>query len=104
MRKAKRGTAKRATKKPQKAKSPAESRAKNRAPRSRVSLARLLDELARANARLTVELVPKSCWYSNVRSNVTEAQWDYLRRVVYKRAGWICEICGGHGDTYPVAC
>ncbi len=26
--------------------------------------------------KLTIELVPKTAWYSNVRSNVTASKWD----------------------------
>lgn len=44
--------------------------------------------------KLTIELVPRSAWYSNVRSNVTQEQWDFIRRVVYRRAKYLCEICG----------
>ncbi len=32
--------------------------------------------------RLTVELVPSTCWYTNVRSHVPKAVWDRLRRQV----------------------
>lgn len=56
------------------------------------------------DARLTIELVPRTSWYSNVRSNVSEAEWDRLRRPVYQRAGSRCEICGGRGQKHPVEC
>ena len=56
------------------------------------------------DARLTIELVPRTSWYSNVRSNVSEAEWDRLRRPVYHRAGSRCEICGGRGQKHPVEC
>lgn len=55
-------------------------------------------------ALLTIELVPRTSWYSNVRSNVSEAEWDRLRRPVYQRAGSRCEICGGRGPKHPVEC
>ena len=54
--------------------------------------------------KLTVELVPETCWYSNVRSNVPRAEWDHLRKLVYAAAGHRCEICGGHGRQHPVEC
>ena len=54
--------------------------------------------------RLTVELVPSTCWYTNVRSNVPEAAWDRLRRRVAAEAGRRCEICGGRGRRWPVEC
>ena len=53
---------------------------------------------------LTVELVPSTCWYTNVRSHVPQAEWDALRRAVYRRAKNRCEICGGRGKTHPVEC
>jgi hypothetical protein len=49
--------------------------------------------------KLTIELVPKSSWYSNVRSNVSKAEWDRLRHKSYEQAGHICEICGDVGTN-----
>lgn len=54
--------------------------------------------------RLTIELVPESCWFSNVRSNVLPEEWDRLRRRAYRNAGYVCEICGGRGADHPVEC
>ncbi len=53
---------------------------------------------------LTVELVPSSCWYANVRSNVSKDEWDKIRRTVYRAANYQCEICGGKGAKHPVEC
>lgn len=53
-------------------------------------------------ARLTVELVPRSTWEWNVRSEVTRTQWDSLRKEVYAKAGHKCEVCGGSGSKHPV--
>ena len=53
---------------------------------------------------LTIELVPKSSWYSNVRSNVSDNEWNIIRRKCYKNANYKCEICGNVGDKYPVEC
>jgi hypothetical protein len=53
---------------------------------------------------LTVELVPATCWYSNVRTAVTQGDWDRIRHQVYDRAGHRCEICGGHGPKPRVHC
>lgn len=61
-----------------------------------------------SNLKLTTELVPKSSWYDNVRSNVSKEQWDYLRKKCYKNANYKCEICGSigleQGYNYPVEC
>jgi len=54
--------------------------------------------------KLTIELVPSTCWYSNVRSNVSKQDWDILRKNTYKSANYRCEICGGVGKTHPVEC
>jgi len=54
--------------------------------------------------RLVPELVPLTTWYTNVRSVLSRAEWDVLRREVYRRAGYVCEICGGHGSKHPVEC
>jgi hypothetical protein len=54
--------------------------------------------------RLTVELVPSTCWYTNVRSHVSKAVWDRLRSQVAAAAGNRCEVCGGRGRRWPVEC
>lgn len=51
------------------------------------------------NMKLTVELVPKSSWYSNVRSNVSKGEWDRLRHKSYEQANHVCEICGDVGTN-----
>lgn len=44
--------------------------------------------------KLDFELVPDSCWYSNLRSILSPAQWDAVRKEAYARAGGRCMICG----------
>jgi len=53
---------------------------------------------------LTIELVPATAWYTNVRSNVPKEEWDRLRKIVYAEAGYLCEVCGGQGNKWPVEC
>lgn len=53
---------------------------------------------------LTVELVPSTCWYTNVRSQVSAADWETCKRFVRDRSGGRCEICGGRGPRWPVEC
>jgi len=53
---------------------------------------------------LTIELVPKTCHFKNVRSEVTPASWDVLRKEAYRNADYTCEICGGKGSNHPVEC
>jgi hypothetical protein len=47
--------------------------------------------------KLTIELVPKTCWYTNVRSNVSKSKWDKLRKKCYRLANHKCEVCGKPG-------
>lgn len=53
---------------------------------------------------LTIELVPRTCWYSNVRSEVSAEEWERLKRETFRRARYICEVCGGRGPKWPVEC
>lgn len=57
-----------------------------------------------ADPKLTVELVPRTCWYANVRTNVSKADWELCKRYVRDRSGDRCEICGGRGRKWPVEC
>jgi len=54
--------------------------------------------------KLTIELVPPTAWYTNVRSAVSKEEWDVIRKKCYREAGYICEVCGGRGDKWPVEC
>ena len=44
--------------------------------------------------KLNFELVPDSCWYSNLRSELPAGAWDVLRKKAYARADGRCMICG----------
>jgi len=57
-----------------------------------------------SNPKLSIELVPQSCWFSNVRSFVKRSQWDKIRQRAYALAGYRCEICHGTGRRHPVEC
>ena len=54
--------------------------------------------------KLGVELVPKTSWCSNVRSEVTKSEWDIIRKKCYSNANHKCEVCGGVGKKHPVEC
>jgi hypothetical protein len=43
--------------------------------------------------KLTVELIPKTCHFSNVRTMVTTKEWDKIRFIAYEKANNKCEIC-----------
>ena len=67
-------------------------------PRSK-SLAQLEKE-----ALLTIELVPNTSWFTNVRSQVSQRDWNSIRKETYKNAQHKCQICGGIGSRHPVEC
>lgn len=54
--------------------------------------------------RLTIELVPRTCWFDNVRSAVSSTDWKRLRQQTARTAGWKCQVCGGKGPRWPVEC
>lgn len=57
------------------------------------------------SARLKLELVPRPLWYtSNIRTILPKEDWDLLRRAVYRRANYLCEMCGGRGPDHPIEC
>jgi len=44
--------------------------------------------------KLTIELVPASAWYSNMRKLVKRSVWDQIRKEVYAAYDHRCGICG----------
>lgn len=54
--------------------------------------------------KLTIELIPSTSWFSNLRSLLSSSEWDKIRRGCYKNAGYKCEICNGVGTAHPVEC
>ena len=46
--------------------------------------------------------MPRTTFEQNVRSLVKRSEWNRIRKAVYKRAGYVCEICGGVGKRHPV--
>jgi hypothetical protein len=49
--------------------------------------------------KLTIELVPKTCHFSNVRTCVSTSDWDKIRKISYENANNKCEICGDTGKN-----
>ncbi|ANY06370.1 DUF5710 domain-containing protein [Pseudonocardia sp. HH130630-07] len=47
---------------------------------------------------LFVDMVPRTCWFTNVRTCVSEKDWERLRRMILGRAGQRCEACGAEPD------
>ena len=48
---------------------------------------------------LTIELVPSTCHFSNVRTTIKPIEWDKIRFISYESAGHKCEICKESGKT-----
>jgi hypothetical protein len=47
--------------------------------------------------RLTIELVPETSWYSNMRKVLPQRDWDKIRKKAYADAGHRCGVCGASG-------
>jgi hypothetical protein len=54
-------------------------------------------KILRKKMKLTIELVPASSYYNNVRSNVSGEVWNEIRKKSYEFANYKCEICGDTG-------
>lgn len=54
--------------------------------------------------KLGINLIPKTAWFKNLRSEFPKKTWDALRKDCYQKADYICEICGGKGKDWPVEC
>lgn len=55
-----------------------------------------------SEARLTLDVVPETCHFSNLRTELPKKTWDRLRKKAYRAAGFRCLICGRTGCNYPV--
>ena len=53
-----------------------------------------------SNLRLTIELVPQTCWYNNMRKVLSRSAWDKLRKQVYAQYSHRCGICGALGRLH----
>jgi len=47
--------------------------------------------------KLTIELVPSTSHYKNLRKMMKRSRWDKLRKEVYAEFGHKCGICGSYG-------
>ncbi len=53
-----------------------------------------MENKSKKDFKLKVELVPNSCWYSNLRSLLKPSDWDIVRKDAYARAEGRCMTCG----------
>ena len=54
------------------------------------------------NFKLNFELVPDGCWYSNLRTILSKAQWNFIREDAISRAEGKCAICGKKCTRFDV--
>ena len=59
-----------------------------------IELIRMVENKDVADYKLNFELVPDSCWYSNLRTLLKPSAWDMIRRRAYAKNGGKCAICG----------
>ncbi len=44
--------------------------------------------------KLEIELVPLTTWYSNLRTKISQGEWDKIRKQSYSDSNHRCAICG----------
>ncbi len=44
--------------------------------------------------KLTIELVPRTSWYNNLRKCMSKRDWDKIREKTFAEYGHRCAICG----------
>lgn len=50
--------------------------------------------------KLTIELVPATSWYRNLRKFASREDWDKIRRKAYADHDYCCSICGTGGKLH----
>lgn len=56
------------------------------------------------NIKLYIDLIPKTAWFSNLRSELTAKEWQLVQQKTFSKANYKCECCGGVGSKHPVEC
>lgn len=49
---------------------------------------------------LKIELIPKNSWFKNLRNSISKSKWDDIRKDVYKKADYRCDLCKSNGKLY----
>lgn len=49
---------------------------------------------------LLPDMLPTTTWENNLRTALSEHEWDRLRKFAYQAAGHACVACGSRGDPY----
>lgn len=47
--------------------------------------------------RLSIELVPEKQWGKSLAQWLPKEEWNVLRRKIYRRYSWTCQVCGAFG-------
>ncbi len=47
--------------------------------------------------QLSIELVPQTSWYTNLRNMMSRENWDKVRKAAYWEHGYRCAVCGVTG-------
>jgi hypothetical protein len=53
--------------------------------------------MSTACLRLSIEPIPEGSWLASLANLLPPWQWDRVRRSVYQRAGYRCQLCGREG-------
>ena len=48
--------------------------------------------------------MPRSCFFSNLRSNLSKRDWEKLRQYTIEKANKRCEICSSDGGGSSLEC
>ena len=46
---------------------------------------------------MSLELVPRTSWYDNLRTHISNEDWDKIRRRTHAKYKYRCAICGAKG-------
>ncbi len=47
--------------------------------------------------KLSIELIPSKQWGKSLAQWLPKSEWDELRKKVYRRYSWTCQICSAYG-------
>jgi hypothetical protein len=53
-----------------------------------------MEKAYKGTLKLTIELVPQTLWYINLRKSMGKTKWDVLRKNIYAEYHYACGICG----------
>lgn len=65
---------------------------------------KLTAKLPMALKTLYIDTIPKTAWFSNLRTELSSDEWDAVRKKTYRQANYKCEVCSKKGSKHPVEC